>query len=304
MTPSTTKTGHMAMLLFSLLIAGSFSFGTRIANLMEPTALMALRFAISGVVVGSFAALGPGLKLRYFDAPWRYLMLGGLFAIYFGLMFEGLKTASPVSAAAVFTLTPIMSAFFGYFLLRQITTFWMAAALMIGAVGALWVIFGGDINALLGFDIGHGELIFFVGCIAHALYTPLVRKLNRGEPVIVFTFGMIIAGLVILGLLGAPDLMKTNWSVLPWYFWATLFYLAICASSVTFFLVQYATMHLPSAKVMAYTYLTPTWVIAWEFVLTGTVPPALMFLGVAATIAALIMLLRDEGHRTKGPKAL
>jgi drug/metabolite transporter (DMT)-like permease len=295
MNTSTIKRGHLAMLLFSVLIAGSFSFGTRIANLMEPSALMALRFAISGVVVGAFAALGPGLKLRYFDAPWRYILLGGLFAIYFSLMFEGLKTAPPVSAAAVFTLTPIMSGIFGYFVLRQITTAWMALALMIGAAGALWVIFGGDLAALLAFDIGRGELIFFVGCIAHALYTPLVRKLNRGEPVIVFTFGMIIAGLVILAILGAPNLLQTNWAVLPWYFWAVLLYLAICASSITFFLVQYATMHLPSAKVMAYTYLTPSWVIAWEFILTGSIPPVLMFLGVAATIAALVMLLRDEG---------
>ena len=32
--------GHLAMLAFSLLIAGSFSFGTRVANLMDPAALM------------------------------------------------------------------------------------------------------------------------------------------------------------------------------------------------------------------------------------------------------------------------
>ncbi len=288
------KRGHLAMLLFSFLIAGSFSFGTRIANLMEPAAMMALRFAIAGVLVGTIAALGPGFKRKYFNAPWRYLLLGGLFAIYFGLMFEGLKTASPISASAVFTLTPIMSAVFGYFLLRQITTPWMFCALLIGAIGALWVIFQGDISALIAFDIGRGEAIFFVGCIAHALYTPLVRKLHMGEPIVVFTFGMIVAGFLVLAALGTPELMQTNRAVLPWYFWAGLFYLAICASSITFFLVQYATMYLPSAKVMAYTYLTPSWVIMWEFVLTRNVPPALMFWGVSATVVALVMLLRNE----------
>jgi drug/metabolite transporter (DMT)-like permease len=46
-------------------------------------------------------------------------VLGGLFAVYFVTMFEGLKTAPPVSASAVFTLTPIMSALFGWVLLRQ-----------------------------------------------------------------------------------------------------------------------------------------------------------------------------------------
>ncbi len=289
------KRGHLAMLLFSILIAGSFSFGTRVANLMEPTAMMALRFIIAGVVVGSIAVMRTSFKREYLIAPWRYVVLGGLFAIYFSLMFEGLKTASPVSSSAVFTLTPIMSAIFGYFILRQVTTLWMALALAIGAAGALWVIFGGDLNALIAFDIGRGEMIFFVGCIAHALYTPLVRRLNRGEPTVVFTFGMILAATIILLALGAPDLATTNWGILPWYFWATLFYLAVCASSMTFFLLQFAAMYLPSAKVMAYTYLTPSWVILWELVLTGSAPPALMLLGVAATIVALVMLLRDEG---------
>jgi drug/metabolite transporter (DMT)-like permease len=294
MTFTNISRGHLAMLTFSFLIAGSFSFGTRIANLMEPTALMALRFAIAGVAVGFVAALGPGIKRIYFTAPWRYLLLGGLFAIYFGLMFEGLKTAAPISASAVFTLTPIMSAVFGYFLLHQVTTRWMGLALLIGAIGALWVIFRGNIAAFLSFDIGRGEAIFFVGCIAHALYTPLVRKLNRGEPVVVFTLGMIIAALLIFTLMGASNLTQTNWMALPWLFWVGLMYLGICTSAITFFLVQFATMHLPSAKVMAYTYLTPSWVILWEFVITGSVPPALMFVGVVATVAALMMLLRDE----------
>ncbi len=288
------KRGHLAMLLFSLLVAGSFSFGTRVANLMEPSAMMALRFVIAGIAVGVLAAKWTGFKREYLAAPWRYFVLGGLFAIYFCLMFEGLKTASPVSSAAVFTLTPIMSAIFGYFILRQVTTLWMAYALAIGAAGALWVIFGGDLNALLAFDIGRGEMVFFVGCIAHALYTPLVRRLNRGEPTMAFTFGMIVAASLILLTLGGPDLITTDWGILPWYFWATMFYLAICASSMTFFLLQYAAMSLPSAKVMAYTYLTPSWVILWELVLTGVVPRAAMLLGVAATIVALAMLLRNE----------
>jgi drug/metabolite transporter (DMT)-like permease len=188
-----------------------------------------------------------------------------------------------------------MSAIFGYFLLRQITTPWMGIALAIGAFGALWVIFKGDIAAAISFDIGRGEAIFFVGCIAHALYTPMVRKLNRGEPVIMFSFGIIFVVFVTFTLLGTPELLQTEWTILPWYFWTGLVYIAIFASAITFFLIQLATMNLPSAKVMAYTYLTPSWVILWEFVITGSVPPALMFFGIAATVVALLMLLRDEG---------
>lgn len=286
--------GHLAMLLFSLLVAGSFSIGTRIANFIDPTALMAMRFALAGLIVGSLAYGTGKMRKEHFKAPWRYVVLGALFAIYFALMFEGLKTASPVSAAAVFTLSPIMTAVFSFFLLGNITTRWMASALFIGALGALWVIFRGDINALLAFDVGRGEMVYFIGCISHSIYTPMIRKLNRGEPTLVFTFGMIVAGMFILASLGAKDLVQTDWSILPWYFWGGLLYLAVCASSMTFLLLQFSAMALPGAKVMAYSYLTPSWVILLEIGLTGVLPPALILVGVVVTIIALLMLLRNE----------
>jgi drug/metabolite transporter (DMT)-like permease len=49
---------------------------------------------------------------------------------------------------------------------------------------------------------------------------------------------------------------------------------------------------------MAYTYLTPSWVIVWEIALGNEVPNALAFLGVGLTIVALLMLLRDEEKLT------
>ena len=286
--------GHLAMLLFSSLVAGSFSLGSLAANEIAPAALNALRFLLAAVVIGAAALATTGLPRTAWQAPWRYLVLGGLFATYFVLMFEGLKTAAPVSTAAVFTLTPLMSAGFGYLLLRQITTRRMALALAIGAIGALWVIFRADWAAFLRFRVGQGEIYYFWGCVAHAIYTPMVRKLNRGEPAVVFTFGMLIAGMVILTMYGWGDIRATDWAALPGIVWITVFYLAIFASAATFVLLQFATLNLPSAKVMAYTYLVPTWVICWEIALGHGAPTGLVLVGVALTVVALLLLLRNE----------
>ncbi len=284
------------MLAFSFLVAGSFSFGARIANLLEPTALMTVRFLLSGIVVGALAAAGPGFRREYFRGAWRYAVLGFLFATYFVLMFEGLKTASAVSTSAVFTLTPIMSAAVAYVLLRQRLTPWMTVALAVGACGALWVIFRADIDAMLRFEIGRGEAIFLVGCLAHAAYAPVSVRLNRGEPTIVFTFGMIVGALLLLLSVSSAELRSVNWTALPPVFWAGLVYLAVCASAMTFVLLQYASLRLPSAKVMAYTYLTPFWVAVWEVSLGGDIPAPKVLAGVCATVVALLMLLRTEGR--------
>ena len=287
--------GHLAMLTFSALVAGSFSLGSMAANEISPAALNAARFAIAAVVIGIAMMATTGLPRSALRAPWRYAVLGGLFGIYFVLMFEGLKTAKPVSAAAVFTLIPLMSAVFGWMLLRQITTLRMATALAIGALGAMWVIFRADFSVLLGFEVGRGEAVYFLGCVSHALYTPMVRKLNRGEPAVVFTFGMLVAGGALLTLYGWSDIRATDWAALPGIVWITLLYVAIFASAATFVLLQFATLRLPSAKVMAYSYLTPSWVILWELARGNGAPRGLVLGGVGLTVIALLLLLKDEG---------
>lgn len=285
--------GHLAMLAFSALVAGSFSLGVLAAPQIDPGALSVARFVLAGVLVGAAALATTGLPRSAWAAPWRYLVLGGLLAAYFVLMFEGLKTAPPVSAAAVFTLTPVMAAGFGWLFLRQRLTGRMALALAVGGFGALWVIFRADLRALIAMEIGRGEVIYFVGCIAHAAYAPLVRKLNRGEPAVVFTFGMMLAGTVLLTLYAGPAVLATDWAALPGIVWVTLVYVAVAASALTFVLLQYASLRLPAAKVMAYTYLVPSWVILWEIALHGAVPPGLVLVGVALTVLALGLLLKE-----------
>tara|TARA_B110000908_G_scaffold113078_1_gene132563 strand:+ start:309 stop:1148 length:840 start_codon:yes stop_codon:yes gene_type:complete len=277
-----------------MLVAGSFSLGSLAANEIAPGALNAVRFGVAAVAIGIAVLVTGGMQRSALQAPWRYLLLGGIFGTYFVLMFEGLKTAPPISAAAVFTLTPIMAAGFGWLLLRQVLTGRMAFGLSVGALGALWVIFRADVSALLAFEVGRGELIYVVGCACHALYTPLVRKLNRGEPALVFSFGVLVAGCLLITMYSWGDLRATNWMALPSIVWVTIIYVALCASSMTFVLMQFATMRLPSAKVMAYTYLTPSWVILWQVALGNAVPTVWILGGVGLTIVALLLLLRDD----------
>ena len=286
--------GHLAMLAFSALVAGSFSLGAAVANEIAPTALNAARFVLASVFVGVLALSRGEIERDSFRAPWRYLVLGGLFGLYFVLMFEGLRTAPPVAAAAVFTLVPLMAAGFAYLLLRQLTTRRMALALTLGGAGALWVIFRGDPAALLAFEVGRGEAIYFVGCVSHAIYTPMVRRLNRGESAVISTLGTMLAGALLLCLYAWPQIRATDWSALRPLVWVTLFYVSFFATAVTVILLQFATLRLPSAKVMAYTYLVPTWVIVWEIFMGNGTPPAMVLIGVGLTALALLMLLRDE----------
>lgn len=296
MSPTLTRSewlGHGAMLAFAISVAGAFSLGAMTANLIDPVAITTARFALAACIIAVIAQAGPGIRRSDFKSPWRYAIMGTAMAIYFVLMFEGLKTATPVSTAAVFTLIPIMSGIFGWLLLRQITTPTTAFWILIGAIGALWVIFRADLNAVLQFDIGRGEFLFFIGCISHAFYTPLIRRLNRGEHPIIFTLGMLIAGTLVLLIWDSPALLNTSWTKLPMITWIALAYITVVATAFSFFMLQFASLRLPASKVMSYTYLTPAVVILWEGALNHGWPKAEILIGVALIITALIGLLRS-----------
>ncbi|WP_349291147.1 DMT family transporter [Loktanella sp. SALINAS62] len=288
------RAGHLAMLAFSALVAGSFALGSLAANDIDPVVMTAARFWVAGLVLLAASAATGQIERSAFRAPWRYFVLAALMSVYFATMFEGLKTAPPVSTSAVFTLTPIMAAGFGWLLLRQRLTGRMALALSIGGVGALWVIFRADWGAVRALDVGKGEAIFFIGCIGHALYTPMVPLVKRGEGTLIFACGTLLAGALLLTVYAWADIVATPWADLPAIVWITLAYISVAASASTFALLQFAAVRLPSAKVMAYTYLTPSWVICWQLALGEQAPPALILIGIGLTVLALFLLLRDD----------
>lgn len=286
--------GHGAMLLFALVISGSFALGHQAAPHIAPTALNAARFAIGVTALGIAAALGPGIRAEHFRAFWRYPLIGALLAAYFVLMFEALRIAEPVSTSAVFTLIPLMSAGLTLLILKKRTPRGVLAALTLGAVGALWVIFRGDLDAALRLQIGMGERIYFIGCAAHALYPVLVAKLNRGEPPLVFAFLTTgcCGALIWLWAWADGSLAATDWAALPPEAWRAIVYLAVAATALTSLLLQFAALKLPPGKAMAYGYLTPSFVILWQGLGGHGWAAPETWIGAALTAAAMLWLLK------------
>lgn len=292
--------GHAAMLGFSAAVSGSFSLGSMVANDIAPTALTSVRLLLASgllaVLVLAVPGQGRGGRRGFvradFIAPWRYGVLAILYGGYFVLMFEGLKTAQPVAAGAVFTLTPLMAAAFAWPLLGQRLAPVTALALGIGGSGAVWVIFRGDLQALLGFEIGVGEGIYFIACILHAFYAPMLKKLNRGESTLVTASLLTLVGAFVVAVYGWREILATDWQALPSLVWITLAYLVVLATAFAASALQFAAQRLPSSHVMAYTYLTPCWVIVWEVALGHGGPGAIVVPGITLIVVALLVLLR------------
>ena len=78
--------GHAAMLLFSALVAGSFSLGARMAREIDPGVLVLLRFGLAALLMVAILRASTGRWPTVPRAPWRFVVLGGFFGFYFIMM--------------------------------------------------------------------------------------------------------------------------------------------------------------------------------------------------------------------------
>jgi drug/metabolite transporter (DMT)-like permease len=281
---------HLAMLLFAALLGGSFAFGAMAVPHLAPAPLNSVRFLLAAVVMGGFAYGVRRQRLSWPAAPWRFLVMGFLMAIYFVTMFIALEITEPVATSAVFTLIPLMTAGIAFFLAGQRSGPLVLLSLLLAGLGSIWVIFRGDVERMLGFQIGRGELIFFVGCFAYAIYTPLLRRFSRGEPALVMSFWTLAASALCITLWGLPEIIATDWLALPALVWWVVLYLAVGSTAICFFLIQFASHHLPAAKVIAYGYLTPAFVILLEGLVGHGWTSISIVMGAVVTVLGLLVL--------------
>jgi drug/metabolite transporter (DMT)-like permease len=118
----------------------------------------------------------------------------------------------------------------------------------------------------------------------------LLRRLKRGEPSLVASFWTLTATTVWITLYGARDIIGTDWAHLPSRVWWVIAYLSVFPTAVSFFLVQFAALRLPSAKVIAYGYLTPAFVIFYEGLAGHGWPAPPVLAGAAVTVLGLVVL--------------
>jgi drug/metabolite transporter (DMT)-like permease len=291
--PRASGAAHGAMLVYAFLIATSFPVGKAITHQIDPVVVTFLRFLLASGVFWVLLSARQKIVLPDLKDFLRYTAISLAMVIFFVMMFEALKLTTPVKTGAIFTLLPLTSGMIGFAILGIRVSVLQVAALVIGSMGAIWVLFDGSLEALIAFDVGKGEMIFALGVLSFATYAPLIKKLHRGESTLELTFWVLVSGAVSLSVIGAPKIVATDWSGIDYTVYIAVAYLAFFNTAGTFYLAKFASMQLPPAKVMAYTYLTPGLVVAMAAIGNG-LPDASVLAGIGVTIVAMILLQKTD----------
>ncbi len=281
---------HGGMLLSASLVASSFIVGKAITPFLDPEILTLIRFLLATVLFAPYVSFRYGLARPDRFGLVRYALISGALCGFFWLMFLSLRSTEALNTGAIFTTVPGLAGIYSWFLLRERLGRYRLIALLLAMGGALWIIFEGDWQRALQLDLNRGDLLFFGGCLLMALYMPLVKLLHRGEPMAVMTLWILITGCGWLLLFAAPKLPTMSWPTVPAMVWGGIGYLAVFTTIVTFFITQWATLHLGPTRVMAYSYLYPPLIVLLEWGLHGKLPALTTMAGVLIILPAMIVV--------------
>ncbi|MEH6346760.1 MAG: DMT family transporter [Bermanella sp.] len=249
------------MLLAIGLAASSFPVAKYITHAMPATAMMSVRFLLAALLFAPFVFT----KNRFcVPEPKRllgYLLLSVPLVVFFVCMFESLRYTSVLNTGALYTCVPAVTAVYAFFINKEFTGRLRVGGLLMGTLGALWIVFKGDLNLFLSMSLNRGDGLFFIGCLLMGFYNPLVKRLYQGEPMEIMTFWVLFCGGVILFLFSFNDLANIHWLQMEMGVYGGIIYLSFFSTLVTFFIMQYCTVKVGATRVASYGFLTPVFVI-------------------------------------------
>jgi drug/metabolite transporter (DMT)-like permease len=285
---------HFLMVLCAFLVSTSFTVGKAITEGLDPAVLTLVRFLFATLLLFPYVKIFHGLRFSA-SILLRCSVISLSLVIFFWCMFVSLRYTSALNTSIIFTLVPSIAGLYALILVKERLTQDKIIALACGMVGAVWVIFRGDIGRLSAMQWNKGDLIFLAGCFAMGLYTPLVRLLHRGEPMVVMTFWILVTGSIWLLPLSGHRILILDWSTVSPTIWIGVAYLALFTTVITFFLTQYAITFIGPTRVMAYSYLYPGLVLLLNMALGKGLPELRVIPGVLVVLMAMFVIQRSAG---------
>ncbi len=286
------------MVLCALLVSTSFTVGKAVAHGLDPAVLTLVRFLLATLFLTPYILITQPIQYS-FSLIWRCGLISLSLVIFFWSMFLSLRYTTALNTSVIFTLVPSIAGFYAIILVKEKLSAAKLIALGCGLVGAVWVIFQGDVSQMLTMQWNKGDVIFLGGCFAMGLYTPLVQLLHRGEPMVVITYGVLVTGSMWLLLVSGYRLGAIAWETVPLSIWLGVSYLALFTTVFSFFLTQYSIPYIGPTKVMAYSYLYPTLVLFLDILLGKGWPGSGVLPGVFIVLIAMFVLQKSAENSNR-----
>lgn len=228
---------------------------------VTPNAFILIR--VSGAVV-LFWLLSLLLKKneKIAKKDWVRIALAGLFGVAINQLFffQGLNLTTPINAAIIMTMNPVMVMLIAAILLGNKITSKKAVGIFIGLCGAVllsvykngeWVLPSFSSNTVTG------DALVLINAASYAVYLVLIKPLMvKYNPITlvkwVFTFG-----LVVVIPFGGWELAAVDFGAIPPNIWGAIAFVVIGTTFFAYLFNMYGLRKLSPSVVSIYIYLQP-----------------------------------------------
>lgn len=148
------------------------------ATVIEPAAIAFYRWALAGVVLTPFLALGVWRQRAIVYAHWPKLAVLGCLGmgLYQGLAYEAARTTTAVNMGVTVALMSLLSALFAHVFAREKFTPASVCGAVLSLLGLLILSTHGNPKELLNGQTHFGDALMLIAVSSNALYGVLLKR--------------------------------------------------------------------------------------------------------------------------------
>ncbi|MDO9256255.1 MAG: DMT family transporter [Bacteroidales bacterium] len=251
---------HLSMLAATLLFGVNYWIAKGLMpNHLLPMQIIFLRVLGTLIIAWIIQISVKELRVLKIDrADYPRLILSSLLGVAINQMmfFTGLNHTTPVDAAIINSVSPILVLVFAAWILKEHIGISRLAGILLGATGALMLILLGNQLSLKGGSLT-GDMFIVANTAAWSLYLviskPLMVKYN---PFLMMRW-MFLIGFIGVFPFTIRQALEINFSSFDSYTWFSIFYIIIGTTFMAYFFITYSLKRLSSSVVAYYTYIQP-----------------------------------------------
>jgi drug/metabolite transporter (DMT)-like permease len=248
---------HLAMIIVSLLYAGTFSIAKEaMPTYIQPSALVLLRAFSAMVLFWLVSALFVKEKVDKKDLP-RIALLGVCGVAVNQLLFlNGLSQTTPINASIIMVSNPIFVLLIAAIILREKISLSKIGGIGFGIAGALLLLLFNK-KFTFGSETIRGDVMVMINSMSWAVYIVLVKPLMQKYNAFTIVKWMFLFGFLYVLPFGFQEFKQIQWTSMPGSIYLDILFVIFGSTFFTYVLNTYALRALSSSAVSIYVYFQP-----------------------------------------------
>ena len=248
---------HIALFAVNLIYALNYS----IAKDVMPDYIGPSGFILLRVLGGSFLFFLTYIffiKEKVNSSDLVRLIFCGLFGVAINQLFffEGLNLTTPINAAIIMTVSPILVIVFSAIIIKEKITIRKIFGIFLGLTGAATLILkSGAIS--LNNDYFIGNFLVFVNATSYSIYLVIVKGLMTKYNPITVMFYVFSFGLIFVFPFGISELSNVSLEIFTLEIFLKVGFVVICTTFLAYLFNAFALKSLNPSVVSIYIYLQP-----------------------------------------------